>query len=54
MVKKWANLKKKEDEVFLKIIIGDSDISAFDTFVTEWNAEGGEEITAEVQEAVSK
>ena len=54
MVKRWANLKKKEDEVFLKIIIGDSDISAFDTFVTEWNAEGGEEITAEVQEAVSK
>lgn len=49
MEKKWANLKKKEDEVFLKIIIGDADISAFDTFVEEWNAEGGEEITAEVQ-----
>ena len=54
MDKKWANLKKKEDEVFLKIIIGDADISAFDTFVDEWNAEGGEEITAEVQEAASK
>lgn len=54
MEKKWANLKKKEDEVFLKIIIGDSDISAFDTFVEEWNAEGGEEITAEVQEAAGK
>lgn len=51
MEKKWANLKKKEDEVFLKIIIGDADISAFDTFVEEWKAEGGEEITAEVQEA---
>lgn len=54
MEKKWANLKKKEDEVFLKIIIGDADIDAFDTFVEEWNAEGGKEITAEVQESVSK
>ena len=34
--------------------IGDADISAFDTFVEEWNAEGGAEITAEVQAAVSK
>lgn len=49
MSKKWTNLKKKEDEVFLKIIIGDADISAFDTFVQEWKAEGGDEITAEVQ-----
>lgn len=49
MDKKWTNLKKKEDEIFLKIIIGDADISAFDTFVQEWKAEGGDEITAEVQ-----
>lgn len=54
MEKKWANLKKKEDETFLKIIIGEEDLDAFDTFVEEWYAEGGEEITAEVQEAVSK
>lgn len=54
MEKKWANLKKKEDEVFLKIIIGDADISEFDKFVTEWNAEGGKDITAEVQETVGK
>lgn len=49
MEKKWANLKKKEDEVFLKIIIGEESIDAFDTFVEEWKAEGGDEITAEVQ-----
>lgn len=54
MEKKWTNLKKKEDEVFLKIIIGDADIDSFDTFVEEWNAEGGKEITAEVQESASK
>lgn len=54
MEKKWANLKKKEDETFLKIIIGEADLDTFDTFVEEWYAEGGEEITAEVQEAINK
>lgn len=54
MEKKWANLKKKEDETFLKIIIGEADVDTFDTFVEEWKAEGGDEITAEVQETVQK
>lgn len=49
MEKKWTNLKKKEDEIFLKIIIGEAPLDAFDTFVEEWNAEGGAEITEEVQ-----
>lgn len=52
MEKKWTNLKKKEDEVFLKIIIGEEPLDAFDTFVQEWKAEGGDEITAEVQAQV--
>jgi len=50
METKWANLQAKEDEMILKVITGKSDISAFDTFVAEWLAEGGQEITAEVQE----
>lgn len=54
MEKKWANLKKKEDEVFLKIIIGEASLDDFDTFVKEWKAEGGDEITAEVQETMKK
>ncbi len=54
MEKKWANLKKKEDEVFLKIIIGEADLDSFDTFVEEWKAEGGDEITKEVQESVNQ
>ena len=49
MERKWTNLKKKEDETFLKIIIGEEPLDAFDTFVEEWNAEGGKEITEEVQ-----
>ena len=54
MEKKWANLKKKEDEVFLKSIIGEADLDSFDTFVKEWKAEGGDEITKEVQESVNQ
>lgn len=54
MEKKWANLKKKEDEVFLKIIIGEADLDSFDSFVEEWKAEGGDEITKEVQESVNQ
>lgn len=54
MLKRWTNLKKKEDETFLKIIIGEESLDAFDTFVEEWNAEGGEEITAEVQALVNQ
>lgn len=54
MEKKWANLKKKEDEVFLKIIIGEASLDDFDTFVKEWKAEGGDEITAEVHETMKK
>ena len=52
--RKWTNLKKKEDETFLKIIIGEEPIEAFDTFVEEWNAEGGAEITEEVQALTEK
>ena len=33
----------------LRIITGKDDISAFDAFVDRWYAEGGTEITAEVQ-----
>lgn len=54
MERKWTNLKKKEDETFLKIIIGEEPIEAFDTFVEEWNAEGGAEITEEVQALTEK
>jgi multiple sugar transport system substrate-binding protein/putative aldouronate transport system substrate-binding protein len=38
-----------EDETFLKIILGTAPIDSFDQFVTDWKAQGGDEITAEVQ-----
>lgn len=50
MESRWTNLKKLEDETFLKIIMGSEDISAFDTFVKKWKDQGGDKITEEVNE----
>lgn len=49
---KWANLKKLEDETFLKIILGTASIDTFDQFVADWKAQGGDALTAEVQAIV--
>lgn len=49
MEKRWTNLKKLEDEVFLKIILGTASIDEFDAFVQKWKEQGGEQITGEVQ-----
>ncbi|MHC5269859.1 type 2 periplasmic-binding domain-containing protein [Enterococcus sp. LJL98] len=49
---KWVNLKKMEDELFLKIIMGEESLDAFDEFVKVWKSSGGDEITLEVQEEV--
>lgn len=43
-------LDKLELETFTRIIMGTEPVDAFDTFVEEWNANGGEAITAEVNE----
>lgn len=49
MEKRWTNLKKLEDEVFLKIILGTAPIDEFDNFVQKWKEQGGDQITEEVQ-----
>ncbi|SDX62228.1 extracellular solute-binding protein [Paenibacillus sp. CF384] len=50
MESRWTNLKKMEDETFLKIIMGSEELDAFDTFVTKWKDQGGDKITEEVNE----
>jgi putative aldouronate transport system substrate-binding protein len=50
MQSRWTNLKKLEDETFLKIIIGSAPIEEFDTFVAKWKEQGGDQITKEVNE----
>ncbi|WEK54605.1 MAG: extracellular solute-binding protein [Candidatus Cohnella colombiensis] len=50
MESRWTNLKKLEDETFLKIIMGTADISTFDEFVTKWKSQGGDKVTEEVNQ----
>lgn len=50
MMKRWTNLKRLEDETFLKIIVGTAPIETFDDFVEKWLSQGGDKITAEVDE----
>ena len=43
-----GRLKSLEDEVFTKIIAGKSSIDEFDEFVERWYAEGGQQLTDDV------
>ncbi len=47
-----ANLDKLEDQTMLAIVTGQQPVSSFDTFVTQWKAQGGDKITREVQALV--
>lgn len=47
-----ASLDKTMIELYYSIIMGE-DISSFDRFVEEWKSQGGDQITAEVQEWVN-
>ena len=50
MVDNQSALDKLRVETFTKIIVGELSVDAFDNFVAEYNAKGGEAITREVQE----
>lgn len=54
MEKSWAELQKLENETYLKIVTGELSIDAFEPFVFAWNNQGGNQITHEVNEEVSK
>jgi putative aldouronate transport system substrate-binding protein len=54
MERKWANLQKLEKETFFGIVMGEKPLEAFDKFVTDWKAQGGDEITKEVTEELTK
>ncbi|WP_239613980.1 extracellular solute-binding protein [Cohnella mopanensis] len=53
METKWTELQKLENETFLKIIVGDLPVSAFDDFVQHWKSSGGDQITTEVSQIVN-
>jgi putative aldouronate transport system substrate-binding protein len=48
MTTRLSSLESLRDEVFTKIIMGASPISAFDAFVSDWKRQGGDDITREV------
>jgi putative aldouronate transport system substrate-binding protein len=54
METKWVNLSKLENEAFMRIIIGDAPLDYFETFVSEWKKQGGDEVTKEVVAEVKK
>ncbi|MFR6333645.1 MAG: hypothetical protein ACLUOI_35960 [Eisenbergiella sp.] len=50
MTEKLSTLETMRDEIYTKIIIGESSIDDFDTFVADFNKLGGDDMTAEVIE----
>ena len=50
MVDKWGSLSSLQNEVIIKIIVGDYEADYFDEFVEDWHKLGGTEITAAVNE----
>lgn len=46
----WAELVDQETETCLSIIIGQKPLEAYDEYIANWKASGGEQITAEVNE----
>lgn len=52
MESRWVNLKKLEDETFLKIIMGVEPLDTFDQFIEDWKSQGGDQILEEVTELV--
>lgn len=50
MKRSWEQLQTMEKQVYTNIIYGNEPIEAFDKFVEDWKAQGGEQITQEVNE----
>ena len=50
MKKNWEQLQTMEKQIYTNIIYGKESVDAFDKFVEDWKAQGGEQITKEVNE----
>ncbi|QHT59603.1 extracellular solute-binding protein [Paenibacillus lycopersici] len=51
---KMGSLTDKQLQAFTKIIMNKEPIDYFDTFVKEWKAQGGDQITKEVNDEIAK
>jgi len=54
MSTKLSTLQKQEDELFVKIIMGEAPIDDFDKWVEQWKNLGGDDITKEVNTQMGK
>jgi putative aldouronate transport system substrate-binding protein len=54
MVEKKTTLDKMQNELMVKIIMGQEPVDAFDKFVSDWLALGGQAITDEINAALGK
>ncbi len=50
MQRSWEQLQTMEKQVYTNIIYGNEPIEAFDKFVEDWKAQGGDQITQEINE----
>lgn len=48
----WTTLQDLEDQTVLSIITGKADISTFDTYIEQWNTQGGDKVIESVKEMV--
>lgn len=53
MKQTWANLTKLEQESFIKIVTGSEPLDYFDTFVSNWKKQGGDQIIQEIEDEVA-
>jgi len=54
MVTRLGNLETLENQALMEIIMGQQPIEYFDTFVDQWNNQGGAQITEEVNAALNR
>lgn len=54
MGKNNGKLAKLEEEYFIKIVVGQLPVDAYDTYLSEWKKNGGDEITKEVNDWYAK
>ena len=53
MIKEQGNLNALENAAYIDIIAGKKPISAFDDFVKNWKAQGGDKIIGEINDALA-
>ncbi len=54
MASQWWKLEDMEKQMYLQIVTGEKELDEFDSFVADWNEQGGAVITKEVSDRLSE